>query len=121
MSEGNIFGSTQPSAKLDAEERRSMERYICQRKTIVRVLARPGLQAFPAVVRDISELGIGLLVDQPCKPGTLLALRLRSRGARFSGVLAATVKHATLMPDGNWLLGCLLARNLTDDEVLGLI
>ena len=122
MSEHIISSTAESNAILEPEDRRSLERYLCRRQTKVRVLAKPGLNSFSAIVRDISMLGIGLLVDEPCEPGTLLALQLRSRHARFSGILTATVKHATAQPNGAWLLGCsLAARSLTDDEVLGLL
>jgi hypothetical protein len=121
MSEHSIPFPAESRATLDVEERRSLERYICRRQTTVRVLAKPSLRSFSAIVRDISMLGIGLLVDQPFEPGTMLALQLRSRHARFSGILTGIVKHCTRQPEGDWLLGCSLTRSLTDDEVLGLL
>jgi len=121
MSEHTISPAPESNVILDPEDRRSLERYLCRRQTKVRVLTKPGLHSFSAIVRDISVLGIGLLVQQPCEPGTLVALQLRSRHARFSGILTAVVKHATTQPDGDWLLGCSLSRSLTDDEVLGLL
>jgi PilZ domain len=121
MSEPIISTPAKSITTLEAEDRRSVERYICRRQSKVRVLVKPGMRGFTASIRDISSVGIGLIVEQPCQPGALLALQLRSRGARFSSVVAATVKHATLLPEGHWLWGCSLSRSLTDDEVLGLV
>ncbi len=121
MSEPSFHAIPESKTVLDPDDRRSLERYICRRHTEVRVLAKPGCAAFPATVRDISQLGIGLVAEKPCKPGTFLALRLRTRDARFSDLLTASVKHATALPDGGWLLGCALSRTLTDDEILGLL
>jgi hypothetical protein len=121
MSDHIIPTPAKSNTILDAEDRRSVERYICRRQSKVRVLAKSGVPGFTASIRDISTLGIGLIMERPCEPGTLLALQLRSRGSRFSSVLAATVKHATRLPEGHWLWGCSLSRGLTDDEVLGLV
>jgi hypothetical protein len=121
MSEQSFESTAESRTALDRDDRRSLERYICRRHTEVRVLAKPGCSAFPATIRDISQLGIGLVAEKSCPPGAFLALRLRSRDARFSDLLTATVRHSTPLPDGGWLLGCALSRSLTDDEILGLL
>ena len=58
MSEQSFHATPESKTVLDPDDRRSLERYICRRHTEVRVLAKPGCAAFPATVRDISQLGM---------------------------------------------------------------
>lgn len=102
-------------------DRRMLERYPCNRRPAVRVLARPSFQPHHAVVRDISIRSIGLILDRPLEIGTILAIQLRTKHVGFSGILSARVEHSTQMADGTWHLGCTLARSLTDDEVFSLL
>jgi hypothetical protein len=102
-------------------DRRECDRYPCLRRPAVRLLARPSFQSYHAVVRDVAFRSVGLLVEKPFDAGTVLAIQMRSRHAGFSGILSATVQHATQQPDGTWLLGCTLSRSLTDDEIFQLL
>ncbi len=111
--------STQPDR---AEgERRLPGRRPSNRLPFVRVCARPSFRSFDAVIRDASSDGLGLVVPCCFEPGTVLAIQLQAREAGFSGVLTGRVVHATPLPDGTWVVGCLLSRPLTEDELLGLL
>jgi hypothetical protein len=102
-------------------DRRGVDRYPCLRRPAVRILARPSFQSYHAIVRDVAFRSIGLLLEKPFDAGTILAIQMRSRHTGFSGILSATVQHATQQPDGTWLLGCTLSRSLTDDEIFQLL
>jgi len=74
-----------------------------------------------AIVRDVSILGIGLIVDQSIEPGTLLLIKEGPRGDSLLEELSAKVCHSTALQDGRWHLGCAFSRTLTvaDLEALG--
>jgi len=121
VSQFTSFSAMQPGNQPIADDSATLERFICSRRPSVRVLARPSLQSHNAVILNISRRGIGLLIGQRFEPGSLLAIQLRHREVGISGILTATVKHATEQPPGNWSLGCSLSRSLTDDEIAALI
>lgn len=101
------------------------EYYVCGRRPLVRVLARPSFTALWASAREISVRGIRLVVDNPFEPGTVLAIQLQRKLSGLSGILTAQVRQ--LIPGesvgeaGRWLLDCSLSRSLTDDEVYTLL
>jgi hypothetical protein len=80
-------------------------------------LARPSLQPFKGFISDLARSGIGLEVARLLELGTVLAIQLRQRHARVSGILTAQVKHATPLAPDCWQVGCRLSRILTDDEM----
>ena len=103
-------------------ERRGAERFRCNWYPSVQVLARAAsLHMHRALVRDVSESGMGLILDRSFQKGTILAIQLRSREAGFSGILSATVQHTTVLEDGYCLLGCSLSRTLTGTEMNALL
>ena len=53
-------------------------------------------------IQDVSESGVGLVVDRRFERGTLLGLELPGTGE----YLLASVVRSTRRPDGRWLLGC---------------
>ncbi len=72
---------------------------------------------WPAQVRDLSSGGIGLLIKRRFEPGTLLAVELQSLSQDFSRTLVARVIHAKSQGGGDWVIGCILASKLDDDEL----
>jgi hypothetical protein len=76
---------------------------------------------FSADVRDVSIQGIGLLAKQSLASGTPLLVEAGPSGGILPAELRATVRHATMLPEGWWLLGCSFSRLLTLDDfaVLG--
>ncbi len=96
-------------------------RYMSSGMPTLRFLVRPSLECHSAIVKEVSKIDIGLLVVRPFQPGTRLALMLDRKAVGLSGLLAAAVGHCTAHPEGGWLLGCALSRNLTDHELLALL
>ena len=78
-------------------------------------------ETFSATVRDISIQGIGLIANQSFCSGTTLVIEAGPAGKSLPADLKATVRHATTLPDGRWVIGCVFSRSLTaaDFEVLG--
>lgn len=102
-------------------ERRTAERYRCSRQRYVHLVARPEMQSLQATVRDFSMRSLGILIDRPIAPGTLLVVQLRSAHSGLSALLSAEVRHATEQGSGAWLLGCTLRRRLNEHEALALL
>jgi hypothetical protein len=81
----------------------------------------PKAPSFSADVRDVSIQGIGLIAQQSFVSGTSFAIDAGPSGRSLPMELTVQVRHATMLADGRWLLGCSFSRPLTADdfEVLG--
>lgn len=103
-------------------ERRRAERFRCNWYPSVRVLARAAnLHMHRALVKDVSENGIGLIVERAFVKGTILAIQLRKAEAGFSGILSAIVQHTSVTDEGYCVVGCRLSRSLTGEEMNALL
>jgi c-di-GMP-binding flagellar brake protein YcgR len=69
-----------------------------------------------AKVRDLSLGGANLLVDRPVKPGEMVTLELAADDAEIRTVLACVVRSAS-QGEGQWSLGCVFARELSDEDL----
>jgi hypothetical protein len=96
---------------------RSTRRYRCDLATLCRVTF-PGCTA-PETgwVHDLSKHGISLVLGRALEVGSNLSLRLKGHEAGNVLEIQATIIHCTPEVDGNWRIGCTLARRLTDEEL----
>jgi hypothetical protein len=83
--------------------------------------SEPMALSFSANVRDVSIQGIGLFGEQAFVLGTSFVVESGPSGKGLPMALTAQLRHATMLPDGRWLLGCRFSRHLTieDFERLG--
>jgi hypothetical protein len=72
-------------------------------------------------VRDISSLGIGLTCSQFFERGTILRLEGKDFPLARLGPLYASVIHANRRQGGEWHLGCVLERPLSEQELQPMI
>ena len=80
--------------------------------------------SWPGRVQNISQGGVGLLMQHRFRPGTALTVELRKNtGALLRAVAVSVVHVQALNDDGNhcWLLGCAFGEPLTDDELQDLL
>jgi hypothetical protein len=70
-----------------------------------------------APVQDVSAAGIGLLLPEQFKPGTLLAIDLPGSEASAVTVLACVVRAAP-QAGGMWDVGCQFTLELDDQDLL---
>jgi hypothetical protein len=70
-----------------------------------------------AILDNLSEQGMGLVLLRPIELGATLLVQLRSRQAGSHQTLHARVVHASLLSDGMWLVGCTLASELSGSGV----
>src|SRR5437762_12770859 len=107
------------TATSTADERRLWLRYPADLETSILLPDSALRDTLRATIRDISRGGANLTVDREVPPGQLLNLDL-PRGADESvyTVLACVVR-AQRKSDGQWALGCVFSRELTDEDLLG--
>jgi hypothetical protein len=72
-----------------------------------------------AKVRDISVGGANLLVDRFFETGQMLTLELPREGDEDTHTVLACVVRAVSEGEGQWALGCVFSRELTDDDLEG--
>jgi hypothetical protein len=117
MSEQNEFqelGGGPFQVELD---RRGAERHPCDLQPSWRVLGRPSGESWSGLIHDISTAGISLRVPCWMKPGTVLMVRLHGSTEKLSRPMPMRVMHATAQPDGEWLVGGMFVRPLTDEDL----
>jgi PilZ domain-containing protein len=74
-------------------------------------------QPWPALVRDLSRGGVGLVLDTFLEPESELTIEIPVAPGR----LRVVVVHATTLPGGKYLLGCRLVKPLSEEEVQKLL
>ena len=73
-----------------------------------------------ANVADFSIHGVGLVVHSSVPAGTSLIIEAGPAGRSLPAELTAKVRHATMLPDGRFFLGCHFSRPLSVDDVMAL-
>jgi hypothetical protein len=75
----------------------------------------PAADHFPGTVLNISENGIGLLLDRQVVAGTQLWVVMRGANDDLLGKMMIRIVRVTSQPDGHWMHGCLFAKELSDE------
>jgi hypothetical protein len=100
----------------EGAERRAMVRYPIRRQAYCSMPCSVHYGRLLAMVRDISRSGIGLLVGRPFEVETPLIIEIpTAHGHPFQ--LLARVVYSTRQAESQWIVGCRLATDLTDDEL----
>lgn len=108
------------SARADsrrAEERRLWVRYPCEFETTFSPIRGSVAGRMEARLRDVSRGGTNLLTDEPCEPGSLLAVELPTANESAATEALAYVVRCSPQPDGGWENGCVFALELPDEEL----
>jgi hypothetical protein len=110
---------TPPPPRKDATEaeRRTSIRHSCGIVTSCRPIAAGDSITWPVQVGDVSRSGIGMRVERRFEPGALLEIDLQSVVPHLDRTLLATVRNVRGHRDGDWVVGCLFARPLDDEEL----
>src|SRR5262249_4640272 len=122
---------TQPTPERDREargaseqhvnERRVHDRYACEVAGSCRPAAYGEENQWPARISNVSRGGIGLLAKRRFESGTLLRVEITAKTDELPETLWACVVHVQPYPDNEWLLGCALARQLSEAELQSLL
>jgi hypothetical protein len=75
----------------------------------------------PALVENISNTGLRLVLRRCYEPGRVLAVSWRHAHGVTQRTLLAHVIHARNVGDGTWSMGCRLAARVSDDEIVELL
>ncbi len=74
-----------------------------------------------AIIADISQGGVQLLLERRFEKGTGLAIELPGDGVHEPTVVFVKVVHLRRQDDGTWALGCRFISELGDDELQRLL
>jgi c-di-GMP-binding flagellar brake protein YcgR len=100
-------------------DRRLWTRYPSDLHVTVRDASTAEAAPIEAQVRDISLGGANLITDRPFETGQILTLELPRRDAAANDILACVVRVVSEKP-GEWSLGCVFSRELTDEDMANL-
>jgi hypothetical protein len=104
-----------------SEERRRFPRYQIQHGKKPHLVAHLlDTERCPAHVLDLSKVGIGLLCDRRPKPGDVVALSLHHIPRQFACEVPVRVVFVAER-QGAFLLRAAFTRQLTDEEMAGLL
>src|SRR5262245_402068 len=85
-------------------DRREAERYPVN-ADVSCPFASPVVEDFGTVkVRDVSMMGVGLVLSRRVEPGTLLAVTLTNKAKNFSKTVVVRIIHSTAIT-GGYLVG----------------
>jgi hypothetical protein len=104
-------------------ECRVRERHACGLKTSCQPIAARGDKdmLWPAILRDLSVLGVGLVLGRRFERGAGLAIEIPETESQPGDTLLAKVTHTTALPEGRWLLGCAFVSELSEEELTRLL
>ncbi len=113
--------SPTPSEPSPALDRRAAIRYACEVQGDCQPITQ--LEAgnrWPARLLNVSSTGVGLLLSRRFEPGTLLAVAVEPDGNSTRCLPLARVRR--VRRHGNyWLLGCVWADELSDEDMRPLV
>ena len=102
-------------------ERRASPRRPCLREVACQAVRAAKEESVPALLEDVSDGGLGLVVRRCYEPGRVLAVSWQHPPHGPKRTLLAQVVHSRNEGDGNWVVGCALASTLTEEEVTALL
>jgi hypothetical protein len=102
-----------------SKERRRTERHRCKKDVSLTILVRPKLQKYKVKVYEVSQGGIGFLMETPLELNTVVALQRIMYSPRVSWLRSGKVIHATQQGE-RWLIGCELSPPFTEAEIASL-
>lgn len=74
-----------------------------------------------AGVRNISPEGLSLVLNRRIEPGSVVSVDVYNKARRYSCQVPLRVVYVLEHPGGDYILGGAFARELSDDEVQGLL
>jgi hypothetical protein len=99
------------------EERRASVRHPAALMSLCRAVGGAIGVRWPARVRDLSTLGIGLVASQRLRPSTLLEIDLETPSGRQVRAPLARVVHVEGEGDGTWVVGCAFTAELSNADL----
>src|SRR6266852_5573405 len=100
------------------KDRRADARHLCHGPMLLFPVAGNRRVSWPAVVRDMSRTGLGLIIDRRFEPGTALRLEWHADPDAVLPPLLGRVVRVSQAPDHRWCHGCTLIGELEVAEAL---
>jgi serine/threonine protein kinase len=112
-----------PSRRKPANEyeRRATVRFPSKKGGAVKPLSVGKEEQWDASIRDISADGVGLVLPRRFEPRTVLSLDLPESEGGATRRLFVRVVRVTTLSSRRWLVGCIFANRLGEDEVQSLV
>jgi serine/threonine protein kinase len=111
-------GLRQPAVARPArQERRATVRYPASRGSTCQPLRGDKKHSWRASLQDVSADGIGLIVSRRFEPRTTLVVELAATERNPARCLLVRVVRVSALSQRRWVLGCVFAARLDDDEV----
>lgn len=109
-----------------AAERRASVRYECDPDSFstdnsCRPITASKRESWPAMVRDLSTSGIGIIVNRRFEPGTLLTVDLEDAGRTSQRSLLVRVIRTAQEHPNSWVHGCAFTHPMSEAELLDLM
>jgi hypothetical protein len=121
MSKTNAGIGNEAGRPIPREEQRGAPRFAFGTRPCWHLVAADRGDSQKAQVHDISATGIGLLCQDHIKPGTVVIITLHDTQQRRFRPMPVRVMHATVQPDGLWLIGGAFNRKLSDGELQAIL
>lgn len=105
----------------DLKDRRRSVRYPCNLATSQHLVAVVDAVGGVSKVRNISVDGISLIVSRRLDPEAIVNLQLVNRGRLFGCQVPMRVVYVLDHPEGDFIVGGAFTRELSVEEVMGLL
>lgn len=106
-----------PERRCANEERRGDLRRFVDARARCRPLTDDDAPTWTGRIRDISSLGLGLVLPEEVRPGLLLDIDLENKSGNWLGAVRGRVVHTLRLADGSWLAGCAFVSELDNAEL----
>jgi hypothetical protein len=80
-----------------------------------------GVTGWPALIRDISSAGVGLIVGQRHPPGAQISAKILDSASDLKLQVRLRVVHVERRSDGNWNTGCTFEPPLLPQHLSALL
>jgi len=104
-----------PTLRPPGEDRRQWVRYPVRLTSLCRAADVENSSTWPAQIRNVSHKGLKMLCRRPLEVGRKILIS--PSDANVQPRIAQVVRVAN-GKDGNWIIGCVFAQELLDEEEL---
>ncbi len=98
------------------DRRASVRKEVSEGSLQLTILVRPGMRKYQVSAADISNFGIGFLMDESLPLGSVLAVQQHVLIPGRSWIRSGKVIHATPRGD-RWLIGCEVSPPFSKQEL----
>lgn len=116
-----LLSSKRRSPELLPGDKRTAPRYRFNYKGFVPLSVAVGTSSWPALVRDLSQTGISLVIGQRYDVGSDITARLKRKDRDQYCMLNLRVVHVARRADGHWTTGCIFDQPMHPDDLANFV